>query len=215
MSEMTNGRAGGVMEAAQRGERWAEEEITRLVRQFARHVCRGSGQGAEPDWEDVAQEACRRVFSGALESFRPGGAERSYLYSIVKATRIQIYRSASRRQKRESAVEIEDRIEPRAERQTLLHRILSRLPQACRELLQRAFFDGASTAELSQELGLAESSVRSKLTRCLQQARVHAGSDGKPAGGSAGGPVSSSDGRPAGGSDGRPAGGSDGKPAGV
>ena len=166
----------GVLGAAQRGEPWAEGEIVRLVRAFARHLSRAPAAGGapEPEWEDVAQEACRRVFASGLKHYRPGGNDRGYLYSIVKATRIQIYRGLSRRRRRELAVEIDETVEPEVERRTLLYRLLGRLGDTCRALLQRAFFDGASYEELAVELGLVESSVRSRVTRCLQQARAQA-----------------------------------------
>jgi RNA polymerase sigma factor (sigma-70 family) len=166
--------AGGrpVLEAAHRGEPWAQEEVSLIIRAFARHLCRGSGaSGADPEWEDVAQEASRRVFTGALATFVPGGPERSYLYSIVKATRIQLYRSLSRRRRREEIADLQPAAPPNFETKTILYRILKRLSEPCRELLERTFYDGASHAELAAELGLVESSVRSRLTRCLQQAR--------------------------------------------
>ncbi len=160
-----------MIEAAQRGERWAEEEVARLVRAFARYLHRGSIDRHEPEWEEVAQEACRRVFSGALARFEAGGPARSYLYTIVKATRIQLYRSLWRRARREDEHPLEPGAAGNPESASLLARILGRLNDSCRELLERAFFDGASSAELAQELGLVESSVRSRLTRCLQSAR--------------------------------------------
>jgi len=159
-----------LVEATRRGESWAQEEVMRLLRSFARYLCAGAREG-EPDWEDVAQEAARRFFTSGLARFRPGGPERSYLYSIVKASRIQLYRSMSRRARRESAVASEEPVRPVAETRTLLYRVLSRISGSCRELLERVFFDGASHSELAGELGLEESSVRSRLTRCLQAAR--------------------------------------------
>jgi RNA polymerase sigma-70 factor (ECF subfamily) len=162
-----------LVEASRRGEGWAQEEVMRLIRSFARYLCRGRSTSAEPEpeWEDVAQEAARRFFTSGLAHFKTGGPERSYVYTIVKAARIQIYRSMSRRSRRESAAAREDVTPPPAETRTLLFRVLSRIPDTCRELLERVFFDGSSHAELAQELGLAESSVRSRLTRCLQRAR--------------------------------------------
>ncbi len=175
MSEARERNRSGLIEAAQRGERWAETEIVGLIRSFAKQICHTWGTGesvAGPEWEDVAQEAGRRFFAGSLHNFIPGGPERSYLYSLVKATRIQIYRSLRRRAQREADSEPPGGSAGDPEARTLLHRILKRLPEACREILQRTFLDGAATAELARELGIAESSVRSRLTRCLQKARA-------------------------------------------
>jgi RNA polymerase sigma factor (sigma-70 family) len=151
----------------------------RWIQAFARHLCRGSYGSASGslDWEDVAQEAGRRFFSSGLDGFRSDAtlaSLKSYLYTIVKATRIQHYRSTSRRRRREEATSIDGpSMAPAvAESRAFLERILGRISTECRELLERSFLDGATNADLAAELGLAESSVRSKLTRCLQRARA-------------------------------------------
>ena len=159
--------------AAQRGERWAQEEITQLLRAYARHVCRGGSIGRERGltWEDVAQDAGRKFFTVGLERFRPGGPERAYLYAIVRTTYLQLSRSAYRRQEREAAAKATGRIGPNPETRTQLHSILTRLSQDCRALLARLYFDGATYPELALELDLAESSVRARASRCLGKAR--------------------------------------------
>jgi RNA polymerase sigma factor (sigma-70 family) len=60
----------------------------------------------------------------------------------------------------------------RAEERMDVDRILQRLDPACRSLLKRVFLDEATTAEVSHELGIAESSVRSKVSRCVSKARL-------------------------------------------
>ena len=163
-----------LFEAARRCERWAEEEINRLTRSFARHVTGGGGLPGAPelDWEDVAQEASRRFFSTGIQQFRAGGPERSYLYSIVKVTMIQLARGASRRRRREETIEAADVVpadDPTSRFDA--RRLLERLDSSCRQLLERVFLQSASHAELAKELGLAESSVRSRLSRCIRRAR--------------------------------------------
>ena len=94
-----------LFEAARSGDAGAVAKVHRLVRGFARDVCaRGLPRGpADFDWEDVAQEASRRVFNTGLAQFRGAGSERAYLYSIVKTTAIQMVRTAHRRRLREEA----------------------------------------------------------------------------------------------------------------
>ena len=53
------------------------------------------------DWEDVAQESYRRLHEVGFERYRAVGSERSYAYSVVKATVIQMSRTARRRRRRE------------------------------------------------------------------------------------------------------------------
>jgi RNA polymerase sigma factor (sigma-70 family) len=160
--------------AARNGERWAQEEIVELVSRFARHVCtqlQGS-LAAEVGWEDVAQEANRRVFTVGLAQYGGAGSEESYLYTIVKSTLVMIARSSQRRRKREEATAADDPVD-RADPHARLEadRILSRLEERCRELLRRVFLEETPYDRLAAELQLAESSVRAKVSRCLGRAR--------------------------------------------
>jgi RNA polymerase sigma factor (sigma-70 family) len=174
MCSMTQSLETGTIEAARQGASWAEAAIADAIRAFAQAISRGRGPmaSASIDWEDVAQEASRRFFSRGMDQYRATGSEKGYLYTIVKATWIQLARSASRRRKRE---EIANPIpsSPRDPNPRLeLLDVLRRLDSTCQELLERVFFDGASYADLADELGLAESSVRSRITRCIQKARA-------------------------------------------
>jgi RNA polymerase sigma factor (sigma-70 family) len=166
--------SGPWIEAARRGDRQAQDEIVRIFVGFSRHILRwgGSGLASEMDPEDLAQEASRRFFSSAIEGYRGQGSERSYLYSIVKATYLQIWRSYDRRKRRELSVAPEDEALPAESSARLdVMLILKRLGSPCRELLERVYLDGATHAQLAAELQLEESSVRAKLSRCLGRAR--------------------------------------------
>jgi RNA polymerase sigma factor (sigma-70 family) len=163
-----------LIESADRGHAWAVDESVRLIRVFARHVCGHARLPGAPelDWEDVAQEACKAFFGGGLQRFRPGGSETGYLYSLVRLTRLRIARAANRRRQRDDASSSRSRVadtgpEPGVETEM----IMRRLDDPCRHVMRRVFLEGVSYAELAVELGLAESSVRSRLTRCLEKAR--------------------------------------------
>ena len=52
-----------------------------------------------------------------------------------------------------------------------VEKILSRMDEGCRRLLERVFLEGASYTELAGELEIVESSVRAKLARCVRRAR--------------------------------------------
>jgi DNA-directed RNA polymerase specialized sigma24 family protein len=96
------------------------------------------------------------------------------VYTIVKATLIQLARSASRRKRREETADLKASPAPDPDSAIDVRNLLSRLDKACQELLRRAFLDGASYADLSAELGLAESSIRAKVSRCIRKARTFA-----------------------------------------
>lgn len=158
---------------ARDGDPRAQEEIMGLIRSFSRHVCRGfeAGGRAEPGWEDVAQEAGIRFFSQGLQRYRDGWPEKPYIYAFVKRAFLQTLRTVRRRKLREASADPPAPGLGNPEAGTRLYRILARLPETCRELLQRLYFDGASYAELAEEFGLRESSVRARTTRCLRSAR--------------------------------------------
>lgn len=162
------------IKAARNGDPEAQQELAELIRAYAHHVCHGGKAVgiADLDWEDVAQEASRQFFSIGVARFRSGGPVRSYLYSIVRSTYLQMSRSAWRRRLREQRGTAHGHLPPNPEFHTYLHRVLAQLSEACQELLERLYFDGATYAELAVELNLTESSVRARATRCLQSARA-------------------------------------------
>lgn len=152
----------------------AEGEIMKIVRRCARAVCR---QGGEADWEDLAQESCTRLLTTGIRRFKGDCSEGRYIYIIVRTTWIQMLRGLRRRRLREEAVAITGVVGMNADARIDVHRILSRMAEGCRELLERAFLSDVSYADLSIQMGIAESSVRSKVTRCLQRARKLVGSE--------------------------------------
>jgi len=173
---------GDLFDAARSKDPEAVEKLLRMVRGMARGVCRGGGPpGAlDLDWEDVAQEAYRRLLEVGFTSYRARGSERSYVYSVVKATVIQLSRSAQRRQKREEAVAAAPAVaaEDVASRLSA-RRILDELDEACRDLIERLFLHDQTYNDAARELGMVESSVRSKLSRCLRRARQIAEKGGR------------------------------------
>lgn len=163
-----------LFEAARTGDSAAQAEISKLVRAFARQVCRGGGPSGSMDasWEDVAQEASRKIFTTGLARFRGAGTEKSFLYSVVRLTVIQMSRSANRRNLREETLgPPTPNHSGGPELRIDVMKILSRLPQDCRQLMERVFLSGEAYGDLASELGLEESSVRSRVSRCLKRAR--------------------------------------------
>ena len=153
----------------------------RLIRQLSRAACaRGGPATADVDWEDVAQDACRRFFSVGIEQFRKSGSERSFLYTIVRSAVIQIVRGEARRRVREEA-SIQPRVVsphdplPKFD----VAKILGLLSEECRAVLTRVFLRGEPYSSLASDLGILESSVRTKVTRCLRRAR-QATEEGNP-----------------------------------
>jgi RNA polymerase sigma factor (sigma-70 family) len=166
---------GGLFEAAAAGDPRAVAEVQGIVRAFARSICRGGSLPGAPelDWEDVAQEALRKLLALGLRQYSGRGTERSYLFSVVKATLIEMGRSAKRRHARETAALPNGAPSPHDPSGSIdLAAILAALPGDCRNLIERAIFEDVPYADLAAEMGIAESSVRARLCRCLQRARA-------------------------------------------
>jgi len=165
---------GELFNAARAGGAEAIEEVHRLVRVFARQICRGGGPPGAPgvDWEDVAQEAGRKLLALGLGQFRGDGSERSYLYSVVKATVLEMARSAARRLRREDRAASISPVRPFDPGARLdVQSILAALGPPCRDIIERVLLRDEPYAAVAQDLGLAESSVRARLSRCLRRAR--------------------------------------------
>lgn len=170
---MTN-EASGRFAAAVRGEDWAQESLVEEIRDLAQRVCRSLRQSWPEsfDWEDVAQEAARHLFAYALERYRGEGSERSYLYTVIRVTLLQMLRETRRRKAREESVGSESAapVEPDSDR-VLARSLIERSDPECRDLLREVFFDGTPYRTLAEQRHLAESSVRSKVSRCLRKLR--------------------------------------------
>ena len=162
-----------IFENAFGGDSEAQKEIVRVINELSRAACaRGGPSTADIEWEDVAQDACRRFFSAGIRQFRKAGSEKSFLYAIVRSTVIQQVRSEARRRVREEA-SIHKRFVPPHNPMPKFDvgKILGLLAEECRALLTRVFLRGEPYSSLASDLGILESSVRTKVTRCLRRAR--------------------------------------------
>jgi DNA-directed RNA polymerase specialized sigma24 family protein len=99
----------------------------------------------------------------------------AYVNTIVRTTWLLLARRAARRQAREDQIASETMaVVPPANPGSRLdvERILARLDETCRNLLVQVFLYGSSYREIAAETGLAESSIRSKVSRCIGRARA-------------------------------------------
>lgn len=171
------GQANTLLLDARRGDPGAQKQLVELLQRFARRVA-GAGRnslGCELDWEDVAQEAAHRLYTGALDRYDGRGSEEGFVYSVVKTTTLMMARSAGRRRDREEAQAAVDESVPAATSGLELESILSRLDDACRSLLRQVFLEDIPYSTLARELELVESSLRARVSRCLRRARERLG----------------------------------------
>ena len=171
-----------IFEQARAGVPAAQGEIVRLIQGLSRAACAGGGLAtSDIEWEDVAQEASRRFFVAGVQQFRKPGSEKNFLYTIVRSALIQIIRSEARRRVREEKVTVEQVVPPHDPAPKLtVSRILERIPEGCSDILTRVFLRGEPYSMLARDLGMLESSVRTKVTRCLKRARQVAQEGSRP-----------------------------------
>jgi len=172
---------GKLFERVLSGDPSAQSEVASILRRIARAVSRRGGPGgAEVDWEDVAQEAARRFFTTGIRQYRGEGSEEGYLFAIVRSTVLQHVRSAERRRRRERDLVRSEPDPPRPPDSGFeIRRILMSLSPECADLLRRVFLEGVSYPELAEELGMLESSVRVRVSRCLRKAMEIAEGDSR------------------------------------
>jgi RNA polymerase sigma-70 factor (ECF subfamily) len=129
-------------------------------------------------WEDVLQdvrlEVTRLLGTG---KFRGESSLRTYLWRVVSHTCLDQIRPQSKR-KPTSLGDLDPADEPaarapaistRQEDKDLLLRVLDRVPQDCRELW-RMIVAGHSYREMSQQMGVAEGTLRVRVLRCREKA---------------------------------------------
>ena len=161
---------GALFDAIRAGDQAAITELDRLARELARRVCRSGGPAgaADLDSEDVAREAVRKLLDVGIEQDPEVESEQEYVGGVVKAIVIRRSRGVRRRRSRAAAA-----TPPRL----AIVRTLERISPECRRLIASVFFDDQSCADLANEAGLPEASVRERLSRCIRQARHDATRD--------------------------------------
>ena len=131
---------------------------------------------------DVAQEAFLEAARG-LSSLREPDKFANWVYGIARRKAIYILR---RRKLHQSAMKIKqeqaraepDKSDPRLpivsnERQDVVRRALTRLPEIYREVLVLRYMDGRSSDEITRILGLSSAAVEKRLARAKSLLREH------------------------------------------
>jgi RNA polymerase sigma factor (sigma-70 family) len=153
-----------------RGEDAAWRE---LVQRFSRYVyaitTRAYGlQGRDAD--DVFQEVFARTFEH-LDSLRKDDAIRPWIAQLTRRLSIDRLRSAAREV---PAADTDDRPDPEdaiaaIDEAVTVHQALERLPEECRELLDRFFARDQSYRTLGEVLDLPAGTIASRISRCLKK----------------------------------------------
>lgn len=160
-----------------------------LVDRFSRYVYaivvqafRLSGADAEDAFQDVFAKTYQH-----LDRLRDDGAVRPWIAQMTRRACIDRLRTGGREQPAGDDLEPPgaDETISRLDEALAVHEALARLPERCREILDRFFARDESYRTIGAELDLPPGTVASRISRCLD--RLRAELEGRPATSSASG----------------------------
>ena len=165
---------------AQRGDQGAFEEIVNRYQQLAFRVAYVI-TGSAPEAEDAAQEGMFKAFR-ALRTFRTGAEPRPWLLRIVANEARNRARSAGRRQHMQMRLAEDFRPgdaapSPEAavlatDEQRRLLGLVNELSDDDRAVITCRYLLQLSGEETAATLGIAEGTVKSRLSRALERLRI-------------------------------------------
>jgi RNA polymerase sigma factor (sigma-70 family) len=151
-------------------EAWHE-----LVERFSRYVYAIAVRGfrlPEPDAEDVFQEVFARVYE-RLDRLRDDAAIRPWLAQLTRRLCIDRLRAGGREVLTDEAPEpgAGDEWLARLDEAITVHQAMTRLPNNCREVLDRFFCRDESYRVIGEALELPSGTIASRISRCLARMR--------------------------------------------
>jgi RNA polymerase sigma factor (sigma-70 family) len=129
------------------------------------------------DSEDIVQAALLALVGNLRAGrFRPGNL-RAYARRIAKNMCVTHYRRVRSKGSHVSLdahehLSVDCSSADRTERRAVLDRVLDRLDEGCRKIIDLAYVQGYSRLEISKRLGVSEAAVRVRLYRCIRKARA-------------------------------------------
>jgi RNA polymerase sigma factor (sigma-70 family) len=152
-----------------RGELAAWDELVERFSRYVFAICTQGFRFAEHDAEDVFQDVFTRVYTH-LDRLRDDEAFRPWLAQLTRRACIDKLRAGTN----ETSVE---EFEPSGLDETLsslddaltIHDAMARLPENCREILDRFFAQDESYRTIGEALGLPAGTIASRISRCLDK----------------------------------------------
>jgi RNA polymerase sigma factor (sigma-70 family) len=161
------------------------ETVSEAVRWISRVLGSPSFWSLRRDWTDMVQEVLGRVLGSLKDGrFDPERDFRTYVQGVARFT---AFTALSRRTPEvpvnEDGPELPDEpaggsAEDRLTAEQLTRYVLDRASESCRGLLVAYFMEQRSYSEIAEETGQPVGTVKSRLFRCLDAARVAVGGRG-------------------------------------
>jgi RNA polymerase sigma factor (sigma-70 family) len=151
-----------------------DEAWTALVQRFSRYVYAISQQAyrlSPTDAEDVFQDVFTRTYE-RLGDLRDDNAIRPWIGQLTRRLCVDRLRASSRESIEEEPADphVDETLE-RLDDALAVRESLLRLPEACREILDRFFARDESYATIGNALGLPAGTIASRISRCLAKLR--------------------------------------------
>ena len=161
------------------------ETVSAAVRWVSRVLGSPSFWSLRREWADMVQEVLGRVIGSLREGrFDPERDFRTYVQGVARFT---AFTALSRRTPEvpvdEDGLELPDEpaggsSEDRLTAEQLARYVLDRASESCRNLLVAYFMEQRNYAEIAEETGQPVGTVKSRVFRCLDAARVAVGGRG-------------------------------------
>jgi RNA polymerase sigma factor (sigma-70 family) len=151
-----------------------DEAWNQLVERFSRYVYAICSQGfrfSRQDTEDVFQDVFAKVFE-QLGRLRDDGAVRPWIAQLTRRTCIDRLRKVHD--------DVSDEVEPpgfddrlaELDEALTVREMLTCLPDACQEILDRFFSRDESYKTIADALDLPAGTIASRISRCLEKLKV-------------------------------------------
>ena len=154
------------------GDRAAWDE---LVERFSRYVYAIATQAfrlPRHDAEDVFQEVFGRIYE-RLDTLRSDDAIRPWIGQLTRNCCVDRLRDSGREVVVEAPAErVIDDVVDRLDEAFAVHECLARLPEECREVLDRFFCRDESYRTIGAALGIPPGTIASRISRCLTRLRT-------------------------------------------
>lgn len=151
-----------------------EPDAFRTVDRWISIVVHSNHWGLQDYREDILQEVRRRLYQNLIQDrFRGGSALKTYVVQISKYVCIEYLRRKIRQQA--GSLESVSLMDPEpnplkkleiSEKAEIVNQAISQLPPHCRELFELIFHQELPYSEISERLGVAEGTVKSRAWRC-------------------------------------------------
>lgn len=133
--------------------------------------------GLREHWDDIIQDVRIKIYLNLKQKkFRYQSNLKTYVCRIAKNTCIDYLRKSYLLERTNidsnSLDEKNDQLSSliQKEDQEIIHHIFQKLPEMCRQVLQMVFIDSLPYKKISKLLGVAEGTVKSRVSRCIHKA---------------------------------------------